>query len=255
MPIVIAGKDRADARRLQRLAEQGKVCRIHAGIYTDDLSQSVEATVRRELYALCAAIAPGAIISHRSALENKPTLRGSFYLTGSYRREISLPGTNLRIIEGLGPLESDIKIPTFAGNAFVSSQARALLENLQQSRGDASERRALGAARVEQWLDRFIARNGASAMNQVRDAARRIAEPLGLAPEFEQLDSTIGALLGTRKARLSAPAARARAAQRAYDSSRIDLFNTLSEALAREPLQVASSDRTADPLLQAFAPR
>lgn len=252
MPILIAGEDRANARRLQRSAEQGKLRRIHAGIYTDDLSQPIEAIVRRELYALCAAIVPGAIISHRSALENKPTPLGSFYLTGGYRREISLPGTKLRIIEGAGPLDSDIKIPTFAGNAFVSSQARALLENLQQSRGNAAERRALGAAHIEQWLDRFIAHNGASAVNQVRNSARGLAEPLGLSTEFKQLDATIGALLGTRTARLTAPAARARAAQRPYDSSRIDLFNTLSEALAREPLQVAPLDQTADPQLQAF---
>jgi Fic/DOC family len=134
----------------------------------------------------------------------------------------------------------------------VSSQARALLENLQPSRGDAADRRTLGAAQIEQWLDRFIARSGVSAVNQLRDAARRISEPLGLSTEFMQLDATIGALLGTRTVRLTAPAARARAAQRPYDSARIDLFNVLAEALAREPLRVAPVDRTADPQLQAF---
>ena len=252
MPLLITGPDRANTRQLQRLAQQGKLRRIHPGIYTDDLTQPIEAIVRRELYALCAAIAPGAIISHRSALENRPTPGGSYYLTGSYRREISLPGTTLRITKGSGPLDSDIKIPTFAGDAFASGQARALLENLQPSRGDETERRTLGAAQVEQWLDRFIARHAASAVNQLRDTARRIAEPLGLSAEFEHLDLTIGAMLGTRTARLSSPAARARAAQRPYDSSRVDLFNVLAEALTREPLQVAPVDRATDPQLQAF---
>ena len=252
MPLLIAGKDRAHARHFQRLAAQGKLRRIHPGVYTDDLAQPIEATVRRELYALCAAIAPGAIVSHRSALENKPTPGGNFYLTASYRREVPLPGTILRITKGSGPLDSDIKIPTFAGDAFVSSHARALLENLQSSRGDASERRTLGAAQIEQWLDRFIAHHGASAVNQVRDTARRIAEPLGLSAEFKRLDSTIGTMLGTRTTRLTAPAARARAAQRPYDSARVDLFNALADAMMHEPLQVAPADPAADPQLQAF---
>jgi Fic/DOC family len=252
VPLLLAGENRANARQLQRLAEQGKLRRIHPGIYTDDLAQPIDAIVRRELYALCAAIVPGAIISHRSAFENKPTPGGSLFLTGGYRREISLPGTTLRVTDGSAPLDSDIKIPTFAGDAFVSSQARAVLENLQPSRGDAAERRTLGAARVEQWLDRFAARHAASAMNQLRDTARRIAGPLGLPAEFERLDSTIGAMLGTRTARLTNPAARARAAQRPYDGSRMDPFGTLAEALAREPLQVAPVAGDADPELQAF---
>ena len=67
MPLLIAGKDRANARQLQRLVGQGKLRRIHPGIYTDDLTQPLEAIVRRELYALCAAIAPGAVTSHCSA--------------------------------------------------------------------------------------------------------------------------------------------------------------------------------------------
>jgi len=49
MPLVVAGDDRTDARRLQRLAEQGQLRRIHAGVYTDDLVQPLESIVRREL--------------------------------------------------------------------------------------------------------------------------------------------------------------------------------------------------------------
>jgi len=252
VPLVLAGQDRANARRLQRLAEQGQLRRIHPGIYTDDLVQPIEVVVRRELYALCAAIAPGCIISHRSALESRPTQGGNYYLSGGYRREIQMPGTTLRIAEAPGPLETDIRIPTFAGDAFVSSQARAVLENLLPSRGAPSERRTIGAAGVEEWLERFISRDVADAANQLRDAAREIATSLGLTSQFKQLDSTIGALLGTRKARLSAPAAIARAGRRPYDSTRVDLFDALAEALTKDPLHVPPVDGSADPQLQAF---
>ena len=252
MPLVVAGEDKAEARRLQRMAGHGQLRRIYQGIYTDDLTQPIETITRRELYSLCALIAPGSIISHRSALGKGPTSGGNYYLTGRYRREIELPGVRLRIGEGPGPLDSDIRIPTFGGDAFVSSQARALLENLSSSRGDPAEKRTLGTSAVEEWLDRYIARDVGGSINQIRDTARAIAESLGLTKEFKQLDTTIGALLGTRSARLSAPVAIARAARKPYDSARLELFEVLAVELQRNPLQVPSADPKADPHLQAF---
>jgi Fic/DOC family len=252
VPLVVAGEGKAEARRLQRMAGQGQLRRIYQGIYTDDLTQPIETITRRELYALCALIAPGSIISHRSALGNGPTPGGNYYLTGRYRREIELPGIRLRIEEGPGPLDSDIRIPTFGGDAFVSSQARALLENLSSSRGDRAEKRTLGTTAVEEWLDRYIGRDVGGSVNRIRDTARTIAESLGLTKEFKQLDTTIGALLGTRSARLSAPVAIARAARKPYDSARLELFEVLAVELQRNPLQVPSADPKADPYLQAF---
>lgn len=251
MPLLVA-VDRAEARRLQRMAQDGLLRRIHQAIYTNDLEQPIETITRRELYALCALIAPGAVISHRSALESGPTKSGNYYLTGTYRRHIELPGVHLRIAEGSGSLDSDIRIPTFGGNTFVSSQARALLENLSSSRGDPTEKRTLGATAVEEWLDRFIGRDVGEAINKIRDTARAIAEPLGLAKEFVQLDATIGALLGTRTARLSAPVAIARAARKPYDIARLELFDLLAAELQRNPLQVPPENPKADPYLQAF---
>jgi hypothetical protein len=253
MPLVIAGEDRTDARRLQRLAGQGRLRRIYPGIYTDDLVQPLEAVVRRELFALSSLVAPGSIISHRSALDGgRPTAAGNIFLTGPNRRDFNLPGVTLRRTQGVGPLDSDIRIPTFAGDAYISSQARALLENLTASRGDAAERRTLGKKGVEAWLDRFISRDVSNGVNKLRDAARAIAEPLGLQEEFTQLDAIIGALLGTRTVRLSAHAAIARAAGRPYDDARITLFQTLADELQTNPLQVSSTDPQTDPHLQAF---
>lgn len=253
MPLVVAGEDKARARRLQRFAQQGQLRRIYAGIYTDDLVQPLEAVVRRELLALTSLIAPGSIISHRSALGGgRPTAAGNVFLTGPNRRDFSLPGVTLRMVRGARPLDSDIRIPTFAGDVFVSSQARALLENLTASRGDPAERRTLGRQGVETWLDHFISRDVGNGINKLRDAARAIAEPLGLQEEFTQLDDTIGALLGTRTVRLRARAAIARAAGRPYDDARVTLFQTLAGELLADPLQVPTADPQADTHLQAF---
>ncbi len=253
MPLVLAGEDKTEARRLQRLARKGQLRRIYPGIYTDDLVQPLEAIVRRELFALSSLIARGSIISHRSALDGgRPTAAGSVFLTGPNRRDFSLPGVKLRMVQGPGPLDSDTRIPTFAGDAFISSQARALLENLTASRGDPAQRRTLGTEGVEAWLDRFISRDVSGGVNKIRDTARSIAESLGLQEEFKQLDATIGALLGTRAVRLSARGAIARAAGRPYDDARITLFQTLAAELQQNPLQVPPADPRADPHLQAF---
>lgn len=253
MPLVLAGDDRSQARRLQRLAQQGQLRRLYPGIYTDDLTQPLETIARRELLALSSLIAPDSIISHRSALNGgRPTAAGNVFLTGPNRRDFNLPGVTLRVTDGPGPLDSDIRVPTFAGDAFISSQARALLENLTASRGDPAERRTLGAEGVEAWLDRFITRDVNGAINQLRDSARAIAGQLDLQEEFKQLDATIGTLLGTRTARLTAKTAIARAAGRPYDDARITLFETLAAELQRDPLQVPAVDPNADNHLQAF---
>jgi hypothetical protein len=241
--LVLAKEDKAQARRLQRAAAAGQLRRIYAGVYTDDLVQPLGSVVRRELFALCSVVAPGSIISHRSALEGgRPTGAGNLFLTGTNRRDFELPGVKLRIVKGAGPLESDIRIPTFAGDAFISSQARALLENMTSSRGDSAERRTLGVEGVEGWLARFVSRDISGATNKIRDAARTVAGPLGLESEFKQLDKIIGALLGTRRAHLTAPAAIARAAGKPYDDARVTLFQTLAAELQANPLHVPSAD-------------
>jgi hypothetical protein len=253
MPLVTAGDDKTEARRLQRLAKQGRLRRIYAGIYTDDLAQPLEAVVRRELLALCALVVPGAILSHRSALEsNRTTAAGNVFLTGPQRRDFKLPGVTLRMAIGAGPLESDIRVPTLSGDVYIASQARALIENLSGSRGDAAERRTVGTEGVEAWLDRFISRDLGDGINKLRDAARAVAEPLGLQKEFARLDAIIGTLLGTRTSRMHAPTAMARAAGSPYDDARVTLFQTLAEELQRDPLQVPDVDPKADSNLQAF---
>ncbi len=253
MPLVTAGNNKAEARRFQRLAKQGRLRRICAGIYTDDLAQPLETVVGRELLALCALVAPGAILSHRSALESsRSTVAGTVFLTGRQRRAFKLPGVTLRMVTGVGPLKSDIRVPTLSGDVYISSQARALLENLGESRGDAAQRRTLGPNGVEAWLDRFISRDVGDGIHKLRDAARVVAEPLALQKEFTRLDAIIGTLLGTRTSRLNAPAAVARAAGRPYDDARVALFQTLAEELQRDPLQVPDVDPKADSNLQAF---
>lgn len=213
---LLVGKDPKDARRLRRAAAAGALRRIYAGLFTDDLSTPLEVIVRCEWYAVASAVAPGSLISHRSALSADPVQGHQVFLTGSYRRNIKLPGLLMRAVAGPPPLPSDIRIPTSLGDIWRSSDARALLENLVDSRGsDPRHRRTLGAAGVERWLDRML-RVDPSTVNGIRDQARTVGEALRLQAQFKRLDGIIGALQGTRRVRLESPQgiARARAAHR-----------------------------------------
>jgi hypothetical protein len=111
MPLMVAGEDRSEARRFQRMADEGRFRRIYSGIYTDDLDTPIETVTRRHLNELCGLVLPGCIVSHRSAIEQRPTAGGQYFVTGPYRRDVDLPGVKVRAAKGPGPLQSDVRIP------------------------------------------------------------------------------------------------------------------------------------------------
>lgn len=245
------GKPKPEARALQRRAASGALRAIHHGLYTDDLTSPLEDVTRRELLQICAALLPGAVISHRSAIDMRPT-QNDFFLTGGSQGDIELPGVRLRVSKGSGPLPDDIAIPTPAGPIHRSCDARAILENLQPSRARSGVRRTLGQEGIEAWLDRQLAIHGAGRLNGWRDQARALAETLKLPAEMEKLEPIMGSLLGTGDSPLKSPAARARAAGEPYDAQRIDLFDILLGHLRANPVGFAPDRPDVDPRLQAF---
>ena len=253
MALVLATEDKAQARRLQRLAAAGQLRRIYPGIYTDDLVQPLESIVSRELFALCSQLATRSIISHRSSLEGgRPTPAGSLFLTGANRRDFELPGVKLRMVKGAGPWT--LISASRPSQATHSSRARLVLcwkichpvAALPRSVGHSASKRSRTG-----WPASSAA-TSAAPPTRLADPARSIARPLGLESEFKQLDKIIGALLGTQRTHLTAPAAIARAAGKPYDDTRVTLFRVLATELQANPLQVPSADPDIDANLQAF---
>jgi len=188
---------RATAReQIERRAQGGEIRHLYAGLYTDDLTTAPEVIIRNELFAICAALAPLAVISHRTALELAPTTEGNVFLTGPYRRTVRLYGHQLTIAQGESALPSDVRIPTPLGDTHRSSDARALLENLQRMTSPAAESRSLGRAAVEAWLEDFLKREGEQRLQQLRAQALAVSGELQFLREFGVLDKCIGVLLG-----------------------------------------------------------
>ncbi len=249
------GANPASRSRLARAEQAGRIRRIRAGVYTDDLGTPLEDLVRREILSLVAVLAPGSIVSHRSALEPGLAPASVLFLTGPYRRSLELPGATLRMDRGAGPLPDDIRLDTSLGPTWRASEPRALLENLSTSRGAPAARRTLGQGAVEARLERILARDGSAALNVVRDRARRIAPELALQREFARLDEIVGTLLGTRQGALHHPTsiARARARGMPYDPVRIDLFQALASRLESMPPVIPAARSGDDPRIAAFA--
>jgi hypothetical protein len=229
----------AQSSAVSRATANGLLRRIGSKLYTKNLIDTPEQIVRRHLWPLVAAYAPGALVADRTALENVPAPDGSIFVVSDRVRDIELPGVTIRTRKGPGPQSGD---QPFLGGLFISSTPRAFLDNLAVSRqGKGGVRRTLGREQIEHRLDDLVRRNGAEALNRLRDEARRVAPMIGREAEFEIIDRLVGALLGTREDELASTRARARHAGTPYDPDRLRLF----EVLHRELRAIAPAGRSA----------
>jgi hypothetical protein len=136
------------------------------------------------------------------------------------------PGLTLVLTQGPGPLPRDLRLGSL--DLFWASQERALLENL--SRGAAATRATRD--NIEERLITCLDANKEAGLNQIRDRARELVEPLQAQPGYEVLNGLIGALLSTHsKGVLKTKAGLAIAHGMPIDMERIGLFNRLASAL------------------------
>ena len=232
MPEVFVS-DKSITREVSRAVKAGKLRKLSSRLYTRNMADPPDAVVARNLWTIVAGYFPGALIADRTALENVPASDGSVCLVTVSGRDISLPGHTLRPRRGVGPLPTD---QPFLGELFLSSTARAYLENMRPSRARSGlVGRTLGRAGIEERLDTLIRRSGEEAANRLRDEIRAVGSALELRREVEALDAMIGTLLRTRDAELTAPAAVARRQGRPYDPDRQAMFQVLHAALRDSP--------------------
>lgn len=214
--------------QLSREARAGRVRRLGARLYTTNLKDPPESVVKRNMWPIVGLLFPGSVVSHRTAFDTLPTPSGTVFLTGAYARVVELPGLRIRQLKGPGPQEGDNR---FVQALWLASAARALLECLSVRRVRGPDSPGVPRAAIEERLERLVRFGSEDGTNRIRDLARRIAPALGAQAALHELDTLIGALMGTRKAALTAPTALARAAGEPYDSGRVQLFTTLHAAL------------------------
>ena len=222
----------AQKRAVQRDLQAGKLKRIATGMATPLPQADWPALIARERLRVLAALFPGAVISHRSALAGGQPEDGVIHLTANSKRTVQLPGLTVMLWKGPPPAAGDA--PMLGRDLYFPSLPRLLLENLQPSRGP--HRRAAGREAVEQRLLGTCDARGEEALSQLREQARELAPVLSLQAEFQVLDDLVGSILGTRASQLTTPEGRARTAPMPYDAQRLALFEHLAAQLRATPL-------------------
>lgn len=223
--VVFSSSDPKLSKQISKLEKSGKLRKIAPRIFTPNFNDSPEDIIRRNLFIVLGRLYPGAVLSHRSAIEFKPTSAGYIFLTYGYTKKIQLPGIILRIMEGAGPIEGDNPL---SGELYASQLERALLENLQVSRQQGPKSKTLTLPEIETRLEQIVRVKGETGLNELRDNAKIVSTQLKMVNEFRKLDKLISALLTTHPARnLSSPLAIARAFGNPYDPARLLVFEAL----------------------------
>ena len=220
--------DRAGARAIGRMVRAGTARKIGPRLYTRNMRDAPEAVVVSSLWPIVALLAPGTVVSHRTAFENRAAPDGSVFLSGPYPRQIVLPGVTLRQVQGSGPVAGDMP---YMGTLHLASRPRAFLENLLPSRRREMVAKTVGRDGVEERLAEALRAGGEEALGRIRDEARALAPLLGLEEQYRILDGLVAALLRSRPARLATPVARAYAEGEPYDPARLPLLTALFAAL------------------------
>jgi len=230
--IVFASSEPQESRRISQRVKVGDLRVLRPRVYTSNLKDEPAQIVRRNLALILGHLYPDALISHRSALEGGSLVGPDVYLTYLYTKKVLWPGITVHLLAGPKPLDSD---RPHLGKLRISSRARALLENMQPSRG--AKGKCLPRAEVEAILEKICRLHGDAELNRLRDEARANAKALGMTDEFTSLNGLFSAILGTGDAKtLDNAASRARAAQTPFDPDRVELFTKLAGALNAEVL-------------------
>jgi hypothetical protein len=229
-PVLFPGGNSTERRRLAELKAAGRIRPVGPRLYVSVPEAETASTLRKTWSTIVAKLFPDAFITHRTALEFRPSPAGEIFINASSNREVKYPGLTLKFIRGPGPLSDDPKFLTIRS----SSLPRAFLENL--STGRASGSRVLPIEELEARLEKVLHVGGETELNSLRDRAREIADELGWTAPFKRLDALIGTLLGTRSGKLSSAIARARAAGEPFDASCLERMQLLFADL-RSPMR------------------
>lgn len=230
--IVFGSKESRRSQAIRRAVQAGALRKIAPRLYTSNLKDTPARIVTRNCYYILGELYHNAVISHRSALEGGVSKEGVIFLTYKYTKNISLPGLKIRLIKGQGVQPHDTP---FMGKLFISSRARAFLENLQQSREKETIKKTLSRESLEKMLDKMARVYGEAELNRLRDEARELAIKLDFKKEWLIFQKMIGAFLGSQPTTiLHSELAQARAAGMPYDVARLELFAHLFTALQKE---------------------
>ncbi|OYZ01673.1 MAG: hypothetical protein B7Y37_05815 [Sphingobacteriia bacterium 28-36-52] len=189
--ILFGSANPAESKRIQQLVRKELAYKIAPRVYTTNLVDNTHAIVKRNWFRIIAHLYPGAVLSHRSALECKPTPAGHIFITHAYTKTVELPGLTIHMLKGRGPILDD---RPFFEQLYRSQDARAFLENCMGSRKSEEAAKSLKTAEISQKLADLLQIHSESALIRLKEQARVLAPMLGLEKELKVLTQLITAV-------------------------------------------------------------
>jgi Fic family protein len=240
--LVIATSDSHLKYTISKMVKGGQIRKIASRIYSTNLKDKPSEIIQQNILEILGKLYPGAVLSHRSAFEFKPTATQKIFVTHSYTKKVRIPGITIQFLEGKGAVKGDNQQ---LWGLFVSSKERAFLENLQSTKKAGPDSKCLAIPQIEEKLDDILRIHGEEGLNHVRDNAMNIAKLLGLAREMKLLDKMIGALLTTKPSKiLKSNLALSRAAGLPFDKNRLVLFEELFTFLHNKEFRMRQEKNT-----------
>jgi hypothetical protein len=249
--IIFGSSDPGQSKKIGRWQKNERLRKLIPRVYTSNFKDSDEIIVKRNLWVILGHLYPGAVVSHRSALEGKLTSDGHLFLTYKYKKIVDYPGVTIHLLKGPKATEDD---PTFISGLYISSQSRAFMENLQESRETSGKSKILDRIVIEDRLDQICRIKGEDALNKLRDDAQHQAVALGMDKALNKFTRIVSAILSTHTdEELDSPLTKARAQGLPYDPNRIELFSILFSQLQSTPLPVYAETQHSKDEKQLFA--
>jgi len=221
--------DKESSAEISRAVKAGLIRKIGPRLYTSNVNDDPEKLVRQNVWQIVSLLLPGVVVTHRSALENKISPNGRIYVTGGNAKVISLPGMEIVVLKGHGPLPN-LDMPML--RHFMACRERGYLENLSPTKDKGGESKILPRNELEEKLVAVMKSGGEIALNALRDRSKEVAHNLGLNAEFKKLDMLIGTILGTRSLNLISPLSQAYSIGEGYDPQATERFAILRAELA-----------------------
>lgn len=214
---------------ISRGVKAGAIRKIGPRLYTSNMADDPKQLVRQNLWQIISLLFPGALVSNRSAIENKISPAGKLYITAESARSVLLPGLEIVVLKGKPPLP-EWDSPMF--NFFIACRERAYLENLSPTKQKGEESKNLNRGDLENRLVLMLKSGGEAGLNTFRDRTKEVARSLGFEAEQRKLDALVGAILGTRETALRSPLSMAYNRGEGYDPEAVERFANLRSALA-----------------------
>ena len=83
--ILFSSSDKAESAKISELGKKGIITKIAPRLYTSNLQEDPAVIIKRNWFKILATQYPDALLSHRSALEFRPTPGGHIFLTYTYK--------------------------------------------------------------------------------------------------------------------------------------------------------------------------